>query len=174
MQHDVAKIKQSGICVRSKVRTIDQYRKEPNDQQSLSSVVRSFAHRFLNSVLLLSDYAVLEEESSYFDNRLFRARWCDCQRTNRPAFRIEVRLQVADVLPGRSLVEFDLERVMVAGSLIAENIFTRAQLEVAALYRHLSHEEMRILALSRIAGGYHYDSGDEFAIAIGDAGRGAK
>src|SRR6266496_2734204 len=109
--------------------------------------------------------SIVKDEASDLDCR-FAADWRrNPQRTHGGGSSIYVRVDIPHCLTGRGAVEADADCVIV-GALVAKDIWTRRQIQVANFQRYLRDEEMRILAFGRISCRDDYYSSDELAMSI--------
>src|SRR5215210_1200911 len=127
-----------------------------------------------SSFAVLIRHAVFEEEAADLDVGAAADGRVDEERADAGALACAAaRLHVADGLAGRGAVEADADRV-VRRARVAEDVLPRRQLQLAHAQGRLRQEEVRVLALGRVAGRNHHDARDEAAAAVDDARGGAE
>src|SRR5918912_1156237 len=105
--------------------------------------------------------AVLKQEASYLNISLAADGRVDEERADARALaRAAARLHVADGVARRGAVEADADRI-VRGARVAEDVLPGRQLKLAHAQRRLRQEEVRVLALGRVAGRDHHDARNE-------------
>ena len=122
---------------------------------------------------MLLGHPVFEQEAPDLYGGFAAVGRGDEERADEAALAVLRRIGLADGLAARGAVKAHAYG-LVARPLVAEDVLAGRHVEAADAQRRLRDEEVRVLALGRIAGGNHHDSGDEAPAPVRHARSGAK